>query len=42
MDINSLGVFGIYVAAFVLGKKSILLSALKNLQAKIYLVEAGK
>jgi hypothetical protein len=34
--------FGIHFAALLLGGKIILFSVLKNLQDKIYLVEAGK
>ena len=41
MGLSSLNRFSIYVAALVPGKKSILLSDLKNLQDKIKSVKVG-
>lgn len=41
MGLSSLNRFSIYVAALVLGKKSIFLSDLKNLQDKIKSVKVG-
>jgi hypothetical protein len=42
MVLSSLEMFGIYFFALVLCKKRILLSALKDLKAKIYPAEIGK